>query len=123
MSVESVPITGTEPVTLPISQDAVKRAGDNVELFEIEGATHVALYDKDPYVAQAEDKLAGFFGKNLQPPDPNLWRRPGRRAAPQRATCRTTAAVCDADTAVAAMRHTRSPVCSMYVRTSARRAR
>jgi hypothetical protein len=35
MSVESVPITGTEPVTLPISQDAVKRAGDNVELFEI----------------------------------------------------------------------------------------
>ena len=35
------------------------------ELFVVEGATHVDLYDKPQYVDQAVAKLAEFFGKYL----------------------------------------------------------
>ncbi|KAH9208167.1 Alpha/Beta hydrolase protein [Leptodontidium sp. 2 PMI_412] len=33
------------------------------ELFIVEGATHIALYDKPEYVGQAVEKLASFFGQ------------------------------------------------------------
>lgn len=58
-------VAGTTAMTLPISQDAVARAGASAELFEIEGASHVDLYDKEPYVTQAVEKLTDFFTANL----------------------------------------------------------
>lgn len=35
------------------------------ELFIVEGATHVAMYDVPEYVDQAVAKLASFFGTHL----------------------------------------------------------
>lgn len=45
-------IAGTEAATLHYSEDAVEGAGENAELFTIEGATNVDLYDRDEYVPQ-----------------------------------------------------------------------
>ncbi|MFI2608293.1 alpha/beta hydrolase [Kitasatospora sp. NPDC018619] len=58
-------IAGTEAVTRGFSEKAVADSPGNAELFLIEGATHVDLYDRDPYVATAVAKLVGFFRKNL----------------------------------------------------------
>ncbi|MCD0449144.1 alpha/beta hydrolase [Actinocorallia sp. API 0066] len=60
-----VMIVGSEAFTLHYSRDAVAAAGDTAELYVIEGATHVDLYDRDPYVAEAVAKLTDFFGKHL----------------------------------------------------------
>ncbi|MEU5103583.1 alpha/beta hydrolase [Streptomyces sp. NPDC021354] len=58
-------IAGTEAATLPFSQGAVAKAGETAELFLIEGATHVDLYDKDKAVTPAVAKLTDFFSRNL----------------------------------------------------------
>lgn len=58
-------IAGTKAVTRDFSVGAVAAAGDTAELFEIEGASHVDLYDVDPYVSQAVERLDGFFTKYL----------------------------------------------------------
>ncbi|OFI38509.1 hypothetical protein BIU82_04100 [Arthrobacter sp. SW1] len=58
-------VSGSEALTLPISQDAVSRAGGSAELFVVDGATHVDFYDKEEAVAPAVGKLAGFFTRNL----------------------------------------------------------
>ncbi|MFD8215486.1 hypothetical protein ACFV2U_17530 [Streptomyces sp. NPDC059697] len=58
-------IAVTEAKTLPFSQGAVAKAGESAELFLIEGASHVDLYDKDEAVTPAVAKLTSFFGKNL----------------------------------------------------------
>ncbi|MEV0081806.1 alpha/beta hydrolase [Saccharopolyspora sp. NPDC050642] len=58
-------IAGSEAETLPFSQGAVAKAGDTAELFEIEGATHVDLYDRDEYVTPAAVKLTEFFNQHL----------------------------------------------------------
>ncbi|MGW8379248.1 alpha/beta hydrolase [Streptomyces sp. ODS28] len=58
-------IAGTEAFTLHYSRDAVAEAGENAELFLVEGATHVDLYDRDQAVNPAVAKLADFFGGNL----------------------------------------------------------
>ncbi|MDA3644253.1 alpha/beta hydrolase [Saccharopolyspora indica] len=58
-------IAGTEAATLPFSEGAVAKAGDNAELYKIEGATHVDLYDKDEYVTPAVAKLTEFFTEHL----------------------------------------------------------
>lgn len=58
-------VSGSEALTLPISQDAVARAGDNAELFVLDGASHVDLYDKDEAVVPATAKLTDFFKQNL----------------------------------------------------------
>ncbi len=58
-------IAGTEAATLPFSEGAVADAGDNAELFVIEGATHVDLYDRDPFIGLAVEKLDAFFGDHL----------------------------------------------------------
>ena len=58
-------IVGTEADTRHFSEDAVKTAGANAELFDIEGASHMDLYYKDKFVTQAADKLKDFFEKNL----------------------------------------------------------
>lgn len=60
-------IAGTEADTRHFSEDAVKVAGSNAELFDIEGASHMDLYYKDNFVDQeAVDKLVSFYQKYLQ---------------------------------------------------------
>ncbi|MEU6242409.1 alpha/beta hydrolase [Streptomyces sp. NPDC047024] len=58
-------IIGSKADTAYFSREAVAGAGDNAELFVVEGATHVDLYDKDEYVTPAVAELTGFFGKHL----------------------------------------------------------
>lgn len=58
-------IVGTEADTRHFSDDAVRAAGSNAELYEIEGASHMDLYYKDNFVAIAVEKLTDFFTKNL----------------------------------------------------------
>ena len=59
-------IAGTNADTLRFSEDLLKKAASkNKELFTIEGATHVDLYDKPEYVDQAVAKAAAFFKENL----------------------------------------------------------
>ncbi|MEV0826832.1 hypothetical protein [Nonomuraea rubra] len=48
-----------------ISREAIERAGEPKELFVIDGATHVDLYDRDEHVTPAVARLAGFFGEHL----------------------------------------------------------
>lgn len=58
-------IAGTEAVTRGFSDKAVADGGPTAELFLVEGATHVDLYDRDEYVTPAVAKLVEFFGKHL----------------------------------------------------------
>ncbi|MFI6879791.1 alpha/beta hydrolase [Streptomyces sp. NPDC050400] len=58
-------IAGSEAVTLPFSQGAVAKAGPTAELFTVEGATHVDLYDRPEAVGPAVARLVGFFGDHL----------------------------------------------------------
>ncbi len=58
-------IAGTEADTRHFSEDAVKTAGANAELYNIEGASHMDLYYKDEFVTKAADKLKDFFEKSL----------------------------------------------------------
>ncbi|MET7637826.1 alpha/beta hydrolase [Streptomyces sp. NPDC005438] len=58
-------IAGSEAATLPYSQRAVANAGHSAELFVVDGATHVDLYDRDEAVSPAVTKLTDFFGKYL----------------------------------------------------------
>jgi fermentation-respiration switch protein FrsA (DUF1100 family) len=58
-------IAGSKAETLYFSRDAYNLAKDPRELFIIDGASHMDLYDKEQYVPAAVDKLADFFGKNL----------------------------------------------------------
>jgi uncharacterized protein len=58
-------IAGTDADTLYFSEQAIAKAGEPKELFRIEGATHVDLYDKPQYVGPAVEKLADYFGKYL----------------------------------------------------------
>ena len=58
-------IVGTRAVTSWMSVHAYQRAQTAKELYWIEGATHVDLYDKDEYVTPAVAKLADFFRVNL----------------------------------------------------------
>ncbi len=59
-------IAGTKALTLGLSKRAVNRAIGPKELFTIEGATHVGLYDIEEYVNQAVSKLNMFYGKSLK---------------------------------------------------------
>lgn len=58
-------IAGTEAFSRPYSDTAVALAGESGELFLVEGATHMSLYDQDEHVTPAVDKLDAFFGKAL----------------------------------------------------------
>jgi len=59
-------IAGSNADTKIFSEQAYALSNGPKELFVIEGATHVALYDVPDYVDQAVAKLATFFG-NLRP--------------------------------------------------------
>lgn len=48
------------------SEDAYKRAKDHKELYVVDGATHVDLYDKPEFVVQVVEKLTEFFNKNIK---------------------------------------------------------
>jgi fermentation-respiration switch protein FrsA (DUF1100 family) len=56
-------IAGTDAQTLWMTKDAYEKANEPKELFLVEGATHISLYDKD--VSQAVPKLEEFFKKSL----------------------------------------------------------
>jgi uncharacterized protein len=58
-------IVGTEAVTSWMTTDAIAKAHNPKELFWIQGATHVGLYDKDAYVTPAVSKLGDFFRTRL----------------------------------------------------------
>ncbi|WNO74793.1 alpha/beta hydrolase [Streptomyces sp. AM8-1-1] len=58
-------IAGTEADTAYFSREAIARAREPKELFWVEGATHIDLYDRDTYVPAAVAKLTGFFKENL----------------------------------------------------------
>jgi fermentation-respiration switch protein FrsA (DUF1100 family) len=58
-------IAGTEAASAYLSQEAIEKAQQPKELFWIDGATHVDLYDKKEYLPIAVAKLAGFFDAHL----------------------------------------------------------
>lgn len=58
-------IVGSLADTKFYSEDAYNRAKDPKELYVVEGATHVDLYDKPEFVPQVVDKLTEFFNKNI----------------------------------------------------------
>lgn len=58
-------IAGSEAGTRWQSENAYKRALDPKDLFIVEGANHFDMYDKEPYVSQAVDKMKDFYNKYL----------------------------------------------------------
>jgi uncharacterized protein len=58
-------IVGTEAATAYLSQEAIEKAREPKELYRIDGATHVDLYDKEQYVPTAVAKLTDFFTTHL----------------------------------------------------------
>lgn len=58
-------IAGSEAGSRWQSEKAIEMAKEPRELFIVDGATHIALYDVPEYVQQAVGKLTGFFNKNL----------------------------------------------------------
>jgi fermentation-respiration switch protein FrsA (DUF1100 family) len=59
-------IVGSNADSRYFSDDAYKRANQPKELFEVQGASHIDMYDKPEYVLQAVKKLSEFFGKHLK---------------------------------------------------------
>jgi fermentation-respiration switch protein FrsA (DUF1100 family) len=58
-------IVGREAATSYMTTEAFWNAQQPKELLWIDGATHVALYDKDEYVTPAIAKLTEFFRTHL----------------------------------------------------------
>ncbi|MFL0374730.1 alpha/beta hydrolase [Paenibacillus amylolyticus] len=58
-------IAGTEANTRGFSEQVYALSNGPKELFWVDGATHIAMYDIPEYVAQAVTKLTEFFEKNL----------------------------------------------------------
>ncbi|WP_321422109.1 alpha/beta hydrolase [uncultured Methanobacterium sp.] len=58
-------IAGSAADSLYFSEEAYKKAKEPKELFTIQGATHIDLYDKPEFVDPAVEKLLEFFGENL----------------------------------------------------------
>ncbi|MFE4752486.1 alpha/beta hydrolase [Streptomyces mirabilis] len=58
-------IVGREAVTSWMSVEAFRNARAPKELHWIEGASHVDLYDQEPYVGPAVEKLTDFFRAQL----------------------------------------------------------
>ena len=56
-------IAGSKADTLFWSQDVFRRAKEPKELYIIEGASHMDMYDRPQFVAPAVAKLAAFFGQ------------------------------------------------------------
>ncbi|MFS0907111.1 alpha/beta hydrolase [Priestia aryabhattai] len=58
-------IAGTEADTCAYSEKFYELSNGPKEIFWIEGATHIAMYDIPEYVGQAVTKLTEFFQKNI----------------------------------------------------------
>jgi len=58
-------IAGTEAATAYLRREAIERAQEPKELFWIDGATHIDLYDKHEHVPTAIAKLTDFFRAHL----------------------------------------------------------
>lgn len=58
-------IAGSQADTKVYSDQAYALSNGTKELFVVEGATHIALYDVPAYVDQAVGKLAAFFNTHL----------------------------------------------------------
>ncbi|MDY0943539.1 alpha/beta hydrolase [Priestia megaterium] len=58
-------IAGTEADTRAYSEKFYELSNGPKEIFWIEGATHIAMYDIPEYVGQAVTKLTEFFQKNI----------------------------------------------------------
>jgi fermentation-respiration switch protein FrsA (DUF1100 family) len=58
-------IVGSKADTAYFSEEAVAKAAEPKELFVVDGASHIDLYDVDQYVTPAVEKLDEFFGKGL----------------------------------------------------------
>ncbi|MGO9977553.1 MAG: hypothetical protein ACLP01_33125 [Solirubrobacteraceae bacterium] len=58
-------IAGTDADTRYISEEAIAKAAEPKELFLIEGATYIGLYDRDEQVTPAVAKLTEFFHEHL----------------------------------------------------------
>ena len=58
-------IAGSEAGSLWQSQELVAKAAGAKELFVVDGATHMTLYDGPAHVGQAVAKLSTFFADNL----------------------------------------------------------
>ncbi|KAJ6439293.1 dienelactone hydrolase domain-containing protein [Purpureocillium lavendulum] len=54
-------IAGAEAETKWMAMEALQAAKEPKELFLIEGASHVDLYDREDYVGQATQKLTGYY--------------------------------------------------------------
>ena len=61
-------VVGTRAETAWMSIDAFQRAVGPKEVFWVEGASHVDLYDREPYVGAAVERLGAFFTQNLGVP-------------------------------------------------------
>ncbi|WP_405082667.1 alpha/beta hydrolase [Paenibacillus chitinolyticus] len=59
-------IVGTEADTRVYSDQFYALSNGPKEMFLVEGATHIAMYDIPKYVGQAVTKLTDFFGQNLK---------------------------------------------------------
>jgi hypothetical protein len=59
-------VAGTKADTRYFSEKAIEKAKGAKELFLIEGASHIDMYDKKEYVGPAVEKLNSFFSQNLQ---------------------------------------------------------
>ena len=59
-------IAGSKADTLFWSKEVMEKARQPKELFIVEGATHIDLYDRPQYVTPAVAKLKEFFEKNLK---------------------------------------------------------
>src|SRR5215510_9919568 len=60
-------VAGSEAITDYFTREAIARAREPKELFWIDGASHVDLYDKNEYVPSVVSKVADFFAVNLTP--------------------------------------------------------
>ena len=63
-------VVGSRAVTAWMSAEAFQKAVGPKEVFRVEGASHVDLYDKTQYVGPVVDRLAGFFTRHLAAPRP-----------------------------------------------------
>lgn len=61
-------VVGSKSDAMYLTDRAIDKATSSVakEKFVVEGATHVDLYDKQPYVDQAVTKMAEFYKVNLK---------------------------------------------------------
>ncbi|MET8824375.1 alpha/beta hydrolase [Streptomyces sp. NPDC004610] len=58
-------VVGSAAVTSWMAVEAFQQVEGPKELHWIEGASHVDLYDKEPYVSQAVERLTEFYGAHL----------------------------------------------------------